>query len=89
MYHHLDLGHKPFTRFRNLQTLIAEGKITLGGYKKGKIYGALTCKTGKRMKTQNRVFFKDEPEALAAGYRPCGNCLPQQYKQWKQQNGTI
>jgi methylphosphotriester-DNA--protein-cysteine methyltransferase len=89
MYHYLDLGNKPFTRFRVLQTLITEGKINLGGYRKNKIYGTLFCKSGKRMKPENRVFFKDEEEAITAGYRPCGNCLPQQYQQWKQNNGTI
>ncbi len=80
MINHTDLGNKPFTRFRNLQALIAEGKVTLGGYKKGKIYGTLTCKSGKRMKPENRVFFKDEQEAIAAGYRPCGNCMPDKYR---------
>jgi methylphosphotriester-DNA--protein-cysteine methyltransferase len=89
MYNHINLGAKPFARFRALQQLIITGKITLGGYQKNKIYGTLNCKSGKRMKTQNRVFFKDEQEAVAAGYRPCGNCMPDQYKQWKQNNGTI
>jgi methylphosphotriester-DNA--protein-cysteine methyltransferase len=86
MINHLDLGEKPFARLRTLQALIAEGKITLGGYSKGNIYGTLSCKAGKRIKPANRVFFKNGEEALCAGYRPCGNCLPQQYKQWKQWN---
>jgi methylphosphotriester-DNA--protein-cysteine methyltransferase len=89
MINHTDLGNKPFTRFRVLQTLIANGKITLGGYRKNKIYGLLNCASGKRMKTENRVFFTNEQEAIAAGYRPCGNCMPAQYKQWKQTNGII
>lgn len=89
MISHNNLGDKPFARFRTLQALIVNGDVSLGGYKKGKIYGTLACKTGKRMKPENRVFFKDEQEALAAGYRPCGNCMPRQYKQWKQNNGTI
>lgn len=89
MINHKDLGDKPFTRFRVLQSLIANGKITLGGYRKNKIYGLLNCNSGKRMKTENRVFFTNEQEAIAAGYRPCGNCMPAQYKQWKQTNGTI
>jgi methylphosphotriester-DNA--protein-cysteine methyltransferase len=89
MINHTDLGSTTFARNRALQTLIAEGKITLGGYCKNKIYGTLTCASGKRMKTENRVFFTNEQEAIAAGYRPCGNCVPVQYKQWKQTNGTI
>ena len=29
-----------------------------------------------------RVFFADEKTALAAGYRPCGNCLRKQYQEY-------
>jgi DNA/RNA endonuclease YhcR with UshA esterase domain len=89
MFFHKDLGRSAFARFRTLQALILKGDIKLGGYQKGKIYGTLSCASGKRMKTENRVFFKDEQEAITAGYRPCGNCMPHQYKQWKQNNGTI
>jgi len=32
------------------------------------------------MKVENRVFFKDEQEALELGYRPCGHCVPEEYK---------
>ncbi|WP_436756658.1 Ada metal-binding domain-containing protein [Streptosporangium sp. V21-05] len=31
----------------------------------------------------SRVFFADEETALAAGYRPCGRCLPAEYQEWK------
>ncbi len=80
MIDHTDLGKTPFARFRALQALIVNGTVTLGGYKKGKIYGRLSCGSGKRMKTENRVFFADEQEAIVAGYRPCGHCMPEQYK---------
>lgn len=73
---HTQVGNK-------LGELIRKGEISLAGYKKGKIYGLLTCSSGKRMKMENRVFFKDEKEAIDAGYRPCGHCLPEKYKQWK------
>jgi len=62
------------------------GDVTLGGYKKAKIYGLLTCSSGKRMKVENRVFFKDEAEALLNGYRPCGHCMKEKYEQWKMEN---
>lgn len=58
-----------------LRQLIQRGDITLGGNRKLKIYGLLTCGSGKRMKKENRVFFRDEMEALAAGFRACKNCL--------------
>ncbi|WP_214071504.1 Ada metal-binding domain-containing protein [Mucilaginibacter sp. dw_454] len=88
MINHLDLGPTPFSRFRTLQLLIIKDEITLGGNKKLKIYGELTCNAGKRMKTVNRVFFADEQEAINAGYRPCGICMRDMYKLWKQNNGT-
>jgi hypothetical protein len=32
---------------------------------------------------KNRVFFRDEATAVAAGYRPCAVCLPEKYAAWK------
>ncbi|RPE08673.1 metal-binding protein [Chitinophaga lutea] len=83
MYHHIELGNNNENRHRKLSSLIRAGAVTLGGYKKGGIYGLLHCRSGKRMKVENRVFFTDENEALAHGYRPCGACLPEKYRQWK------
>jgi len=83
MIHHIDLGNNATERRQKTGALIRLGSITLGGYKKGRIYGLLRCPSGKRMMASNRVFFKDEAEALAHGYRPCGHCLPEQYKKWK------
>lgn len=83
MHRHVQLGDTTYTRSRQLYQLIAVRAISLGGYEKGKIYGLLTCKSGMRMKITNRVFFKDEQEALAMGYRPCGSCLPAKYQAWK------
>lgn len=59
----------------------------LGGYTKEKIYGRLDCSSAIRALpkgyAQHRVFFKDEPTAIAAGYRPCGICLRPLHKIWK------
>ena len=33
---------------------------------------------------KNRVFFKDEQTAYAAGYRPCAVCMREHYKLWKE-----
>lgn len=43
----------------------------------------LNCSSGKRMKKENRIFFNFEAQAFAQGYRPCGHCLKQKYKVWK------
>jgi methylphosphotriester-DNA--protein-cysteine methyltransferase len=65
--------------------LIQSKKIQFGGNRKLKIYGTLSCTSGKRMKKQNRVFFSTEKEAVTAGYRPCGHCLREKYLQWIEQ----
>lgn len=38
------------------------------------------------MRKDNRVFFSTSEEAIRQGYRPCGHCLPTDYKLWKQGN---
>ncbi|KFF24302.1 Ada metal-binding domain-containing protein [Chryseobacterium vrystaatense] len=66
-----------------LRSKIRKGEIQLGGNRKLKIYGLLTCVSGKRMKKENRVFFRSEKEALEKQYRPCGHCMKEEYRKWK------
>jgi hypothetical protein len=59
-----------------------------GGHRKSRIYGRLDCRTALRVIAAggyltDRVFFADEPAAIAAGYRPCAVCMPGAYKAWK------
>ena len=61
--------------------------ISLGGNLKLNIYGKLDCKSGKRMKRENRVFFCSGKEAMERGFRPCGHCMITEYKKWR--NGLI
>ena len=70
-----------------LRQKIKRKEIVYGGNLNLKIYGTLHCKSGKRMKSENRVFFKTMKEAKKQGFRPCGNCLRADYKIWK--NGLI
>jgi hypothetical protein len=62
---------------------------TLGGHRKGKGYGRLDCPCARRAIAKggpyprHRVFFADEAAAIAAGYRPCGCCLPERHAAWK------
>lgn len=65
-----------------VRSLIRSGNITMAGNAKLKIVGLLSCKSGKRMKPVNRVFFKDIKEAVDAGFRPCGHCMINAYKEW-------
>jgi metal binding Ada-like protein len=62
---------------------------TLGGHRRSRIYGRLDCPSALRAiksggYVRHRVFFADEATAIAAGYRPCGSCLPEKYRNWKQ-----
>ncbi len=65
-----------------LRSEIRRKLICLGGNIKLKIYGTLKCKSGKRMKTDNRVFFQSEKDAIALGFRPCGQCMKSAYIKW-------
>ncbi|QBR00181.1 Ada metal-binding domain-containing protein [Paraburkholderia pallida] len=60
----------------------------LGGHKGNRIYGRLDCRAALRAiarggYVRHRVFFRDETTAIAAGYRPCAVCLPDEYAVWK------
>ena len=67
----------------------------LGGNRRGKIYGRLDCPSALRALralrnggyADHRVFFADDATARAAGYRPCGTCLREAYRQWKAEQG--
>jgi hypothetical protein len=62
---------------------------TLGGHSKQRVYGRLDCPVALslirrgRFKVQYRVFFADAETAGACGYRPCGACLREEYREWK------
>lgn len=67
----------------NLRNQIKQKETCFGGNRKLKIYGTLHCKSGKRMKKENRAFFVSEREAIKNGFRPCGNCMKVKYQKWK------
>ena len=61
---------------------------TLGGHRGTHIYGRLDCRTALRAIARggyikHRVFFLNEADARAAGYRPCAVCMPDEYARWK------
>lgn len=61
---------------------------TLGGHRRSRIYGRLDCPAALRAIARgqyvtHRVFFAEAPTAVAAGYRPCGACLPAAHAAWK------
>jgi len=81
MIRHNDISNE------EVRAKIKAKKIHFAGNSNLKIYGILSCKSGKRMKTKNRVFFSSEATAIKNGYRPCGHCMRTAYKKWK--NETI
>lgn len=72
---------------REVRKLIRARVIVLAGNKKLKIFGLLSCWSGKKMKKTNRVFFTSEEEPVQAGYRPCAHCMRQAYNTWKRTAG--
>ncbi len=68
--------------------VLSETPGTLGGHRKNKIYGRLDCAGARRWiakshYVEQRVFFADDETAIVAGYRPCANCMPEEYRAWK------
>lgn len=64
---------------------------SLGGHKRGKIYGRLDCRAARQAIIRggyinHRIFFFDEMAAIIAGYRPCSVCCPEKYENWKIKN---
>jgi Metal binding domain of Ada len=82
--------------FRRTYTLIAaDGRPhpskspgRVGGHSATKIYGRLDCPGALRAIARggyvgHRVFFANEPTAIAVGYRPCAICMPEAHRLWK------
>jgi hypothetical protein len=81
----------PAKRYRllapNGSTYESDSPGKLGGNRRAKIYGRLDCRSATaalpRGYAKHRVFFADEAAAIAAGYRPCGNCMRARYLTWR------
>jgi Metal binding domain of Ada len=61
---------------------------TLGGHGRTRVYGRLDCPGALRWiarghYVRHRVFFAAQAAAVAAGYRPCAVCLPEEYRRWR------
>ncbi|MEP6621028.1 MAG: Ada metal-binding domain-containing protein [bacterium] len=63
---------------------------TFGGNRRRRIYGRLDCRSAVGSLPTGyakvRVFFADEATALAAGYRPCGTCMREEYRNWVEES---
>jgi methylphosphotriester-DNA--protein-cysteine methyltransferase len=82
------LAHEKITK-NELISLLKGKKIALAGNNKLKIYGELNCRSGKRMKKSNRVFFADQKQATDLGFRPCAHCMKTNYTFWKERKKQV
>jgi O-6-methylguanine DNA methyltransferase len=62
-------------QLRRLQEMARSG-VRYEGVRSTKVFCFPTCYHGRSAKEQNLVYFHDEAEARAAGYRPCKHCRP-------------
>ncbi|WP_255325432.1 Ada metal-binding domain-containing protein [Candidatus Solirubrobacter pratensis] len=67
-------------------------KGRLGGHARTRVYGRLDCPVAlsllrRGLQPRHRVFFADEATAVAAGFRPCGACMREEYRTWKARAG--
>ena len=73
------------------KSYLSEEKGEFGGHRGLKIYGRLDCRSALQAIARptggtyikNRVFFKDEATAIAAGYRRCHICMREHYDLWR------
>jgi methylphosphotriester-DNA--protein-cysteine methyltransferase len=72
------------------QEMLSPVPGTFGGNRRRRIYGRLDCRSAVGSLptgyAKHRVFFADEATALAAGYRPCGTCMGEEYRAWVEQS---
>lgn len=89
----MELANKSYKLLdENGNTYFSEHPGTIGGHRRLKIYGRLDCPSAirhieKGEYVKYRVFFADEATAIKAGYRPCGICMKEAYKVWKDRQG--
>jgi len=80
---------------RGYRSLGADGELfdraepgTPGANRKARIYGRLDRGSARaalsRDYAAHRVVVADEATDVAAGCRPCGNCMREAYRAWKQ-----
>ena len=62
-------------QLKRLQDLAKSG-LRYEGVKSTKIFCFPSCYHGRHVREENFVYFHDESEARAAGYRPCKDCRP-------------
>jgi methylphosphotriester-DNA--protein-cysteine methyltransferase len=67
---------KQYQLLKNGEFYLSNVAGEYAGWGPGKIFGRLDCKSGMRMKKENRVFFLDLEDAVREGYRPCKKCKP-------------
>jgi methylphosphotriester-DNA--protein-cysteine methyltransferase len=76
MHNHQELDKKILLQKIRTGSILYAGNVHL------KIFGRLDCRSGKRMRKENRVFFETQEEAITLGFRPCGHCMTAEYRKF-------
>ena len=77
-FHHRDLDDN------QVALLLKTGLVVAAGHGPSRIFGTLVCVSGKtRMARNNRLLFLSWQDPLSLKFRPCGKCLPEDYRAWR------
>jgi proteasome lid subunit RPN8/RPN11 len=86
-----DFTEEPIEIVEKLYKILKDGTFikseipgTYAAYSREKIFGRLDCKSGMKMKKENRVFFHSLEDAVREGYRPCKKCKPLSVEEFEQ-----
>lgn len=77
---------KLYKILKNGEFIVSSIPGKYAGWGPGKIFGKLDCKSGMKMKKENRVFFYNLEDAVSEGYRPCKKCKPINEENFKEIN---
>ena len=79
----------PYKILENGQIIFSDIPGKYAGHKGYKIFGRLDCKSGMRMKNENRVFFHELEDAVLHGYRPCRICKPMNEEEFQRIRDSV
>ena len=80
---------KLYSVIKDGQTVRTEIPGQYAGWRDGKIFGRLDCKSGMRMKKESRVFFAALEDAVKQGYRPYNKCKSLSQKDFELIKGLV
>ena len=80
---------KLYSVLKGGETVRTEIQGQYAGWRDGRIFGRLDCRSEMRMKKESRVFFATLEDAVKQGYRPCNKCKPLDQRDFELIKGLI